>query len=235
MARFDSGVSNLVFEYKPYRAVWRRELLLAFRQKAELIQPLMFFILVVALFPLGVGPSPETLQQIGPGVIWVAAILSSLLGMERLFRDDYQQGWLEQLSLTDNSLAGLITVKVVCHWLFSFLPLVSVSPLLALFLNLSEPMYWASLATLGLGTPLISIVGAIAVGLTVGLNRGGVLLALLLIPIFIPLLIFATSAIESAAMQLPYAPQLAIIGALLLMALATAPFAISYSVKVSLS
>ena len=155
--------------------------------------------------------------------------------MERLFRDDYQQGWLEQLSLTDNSLAGLITVKVVCHWLFSFLPLVLVSPLLALFLNLSEPMYWALLATLGLGTPLISIVGAIAVGLTVGLNRGGVLLALLLIPIFIPLLIFATSAIESAAMQLPYAPQLAIIGALLLMALATAPFAISYSVKVSLS
>lgn len=221
--------------FSPYRAMWYRELTLSFRQKAELLQPLMFFVLVITLFPLGVGPSPEVLQRIGPGVIWVAAILSSLMGMERLFRDDFQQGWLEQLMLSDASLSGLVMIKVLCHWLVSFLPLVLVSPLLALFLNLTEPMYWALLATLALGTPLISVVGAIAVGLTVGLNRGGVLLALLLIPIFIPLLIFATSAIESAAMQLPYAPQLAIIGALLLLALALAPFAISYAVRVSLN
>ena len=219
----------------PYKAALRREFTLAFRQKAELIQPLMFFVLVILLFPLGVGPSPETLQRIGPGVIWVAAILSSLLGMERLFRDDYQHGWLEQMALTDASLVGLVTIKVLCHWLVSFLPLLLVSPLLALFLNLTQPMYWAMMATLALGTPLISIVGAIAVGLTVGLNRGGVLLALLLIPVFIPLLIFATSVIESAAMQLPYAPQLAIIGAMLLLALALAPFAISYAVRVSLN
>lgn len=219
----------------PYHAMLHRELTLAIRQKAELIQPLVFFILVVSLFPLGVGPSPETLQRIGPGVIWVAAILSSLLGMERLFRDDYQQGWLEQLALTDASLAGLMAIKVMCHWLVSFVPLVVVSPILALFLNLTEPMYWALLATLAVGTPLISLVGAIAVGLTVGLNRGGVLLALLLIPLFIPLLIFATSAIDAASMNLPYGPQIAIIGALLLLAMALAPFAISYAVKVSLN
>ena len=219
----------------PYHAMLHRELTLAIRQKAELIQPLVFFILVVSLFPLGVGPSPETLQRIGPGVIWVAAILSSLLGMERLFRDDYQQGWLEQLALTDASLAGLMAIKVMCHWLVSFVPLVVVSPILALFLNLTEPMYWALLATLAVGTPLISLVGAIAVGLTVGLNRGGVLLALLLIPLFIPLLIFATSAIDAASMNLPYEPQIAIIGALLLLAMALAPFAISYAVKVSLN
>ena len=128
-----------------------------------------------------------------------------------------------------------MTIKVMCHWLVTFVPLVIVSPLLALFLNLTEAMYWALLATLALGTPLISLVGAIAVGLTVGLNRGGVLLALLLIPLFIPLLIFATSAIESASMQLSYTPQLAIIGALLFFALALAPFAISYAVRVSMN
>ncbi|WP_100655954.1 heme exporter protein CcmB [Alteromonas flava] len=221
--------------FSPYAAMWRREFTLAFRQKSELVQPLVFFVLVVSLFPLGVGPSPETLQRIGPGVIWVAAILSSLLGMERLFRDDFQQGWLEQLALTDASMAGLMAIKVACHWLMSFIPLVIISPLLALFLHLTEGMYWALLATLSLGTPLISLVGAIAVGLTMGLNRGGVLLALLLIPLFIPLLIFATAAIEAAAMQLSYLPQLAVIGALLLLAMAITPFAISYAVKVSLN
>lgn len=219
----------------PYVATFRRELTIAFRQKAELVQPLVFFVLVVSLFPLGVGPSPEVLQRIGPGVIWVAAILSSLLGLERLFRDDFHSGWLEQLALTDASLAALMAIKVSVHWLVSFIPLVIVSPLLALFLYLTEPMYWALLATLALGTPLISLVGAIAVALTMGLNKGGVLLALLLIPMFIPLLIFATAAIESAAMQLPYLPQLAIIGAFLLIALAVTPFAISYAVRVSLN
>nr|WP_205663221.1 heme exporter protein CcmB [Alteromonas facilis] len=219
----------------PYSAMWRREFTLAFRQKSELVQPLVFFVLVISLFPLGVGPSPDILQRIGPGVIWVAAILSSLLGMERLFRDDFQQGWLEQLTLTDASMAGLMAIKVGCHWLVSFVPLVIVSPLLAMFLNLTQDMYWALLATLAIGTPLISLVGAIAVGLTMGLNRGGVLLSLLLIPLFIPLLIFATSAIEAASMQLPYFSQLAFIGALLLFAMALTPFAISYAVKVSLN
>ncbi|MBT0585076.1 heme exporter protein CcmB [Alteromonas oceanisediminis] len=218
----------------PYAALLKREMTLAFRQKSELIQPLVFFVLVITLFPLGVGPSPDILQRIGPGVIWVAAILSSLLGMERLFRDDFQHGWLEQLALSDASMTGLLMLKVLSHWLVSFVPLVIISPLLALLLNLTEPMYWALMATLALGTPLVSLVGAIAVGLTVGLNRGGVLLALLLIPLFIPLLIFATSAIESAAMQLPYGPQIAIIAALLLTTLALSPFAINYAVKVSL-
>lgn len=217
----------------PYLALFRREFTLVFRQVSELIQPLMFFLLVVTLFPLGVGPSPETLQRIGPGVIWVGAILSSLLGLERLFRDDYQHGWLEQLQVADVSMAGLMLIKVFCHWLLTFVPLLVISPLLALFLFLSEPMYWAVLATLALGTPVISLIGAIAVGLTVGINRGGVLLALLLIPLFIPLLIFATSAIDAASMQLPYGPQLAIMAAFLLISIAFAPFAISYAVKVS--
>jgi|TARA_R110000868_G_scaffold53443_10_gene167768 heme exporter protein B len=217
----------------PLLALFKRDLSLAFHQRAELMQPLIFFTLVTSLFPLAVGPNPATLQLIGPGVIWVAAILSSLLGLERLFRDDFQDGSLEQILLSGSALPLVALVKVLTHWLTSILPLIILSPLLALFLHLSEAMYWALLATLILGTPLLSLIGGIAVALTVGLNRGGVLLALLLVPIFIPLLIFATSAVDAAALSLPYNAQLAIIGAMLLLALALAPFATAYALKVS--
>ncbi|QPL49240.1 heme exporter protein CcmB [Alteromonas sp. B31-7] len=211
----------------------RRDVRIAFQQKAELVQPIMFLLMVVTLFPLGVSPAPETLQRIGPGVIWIAAILSSLLSMDRLFREDFNDGSLEQYMLSGMPLSGVAAVKVLVHWLISFLPLLVLSPLLAMFLNLTLDMYVALIATLILGTPLLSFVGAIAVGLTVGLQRGGLLLALLLIPVFIPLLIFATSAVDSAALHLPYYSQLAIIGAMLLLAAASAPFAIAYSLKVS--
>ena len=218
---------------QPLGALLRRDLALAYRQRAELMQPMMFFLLVISLFPLGIGPDPDTLQKVGPGVIWVAAILASLLGMDRLFRDDYQDGSLEQLILSPIPLPLVALVKVFSHWLSSIVPLLILSPVLALFLNFSEAMYWALLQTLLLGTPLLSLVGAIAVGLTVGLNRGGVLLALLLLPMFIPLLIFATAAVDAAAMGLQYHGQLAIIGAMLLFSLALAPFAIAYALRVS--
>ncbi len=214
-------------------ALFKRDMALAFRQRAELMQPLLFFVLVISLFPLGVGPEQNPLQLIAPGVIWVAAILSSLLGLERLFRDDYLDGSLEQLILSGSSLSAVALVKVFVHWLSSIVPLILLSPLWALFLHLTEPMYWALLATLAIGTPILSLIGAIAVGLTVGLNKGGVLLALLLLPVFIPLLIFATSAVESAAMNMPYNGQLAIIGAMFLFSLALAPFAIAYALRVS--
>ena len=216
-----------------YQGIFKRDMHIAFKQKAELVQPLMFLLMVVTLFPLGVSPSPDTLQRIGPGVIWIAAILSSLMAMERLFRDDFQDGSLEQYILSGMALPAVSAVKVVGHWLVSFVPVLLLSPLLAMFLNLTFDMYVALLLTLILGTPLLSLIGAIAVGLTVGLQKGGVLLALLLIPVFIPLLIFATSAVDSAALQLPYYPQLAIIAAMLLLAAALAPFAIAYSLKVS--
>ena len=217
----------------PLFSIMRRDLVLAFRQKNELLQPLLFFVMVITLFPLGIGPGPETLQKIGPGVIWVAAILSALLGMDTLFRDDFNDGSLEQLQLSSISLAWGMFIKVFVHWCGAFLPLLLISPLLALFLNLTPPMYWALIFTLALGTPLLSLVGAIAVALTVGLQRGGVLLSLLLIPVFIPLLIFATSAVDSAAMGLNYLPQLAIIGAMLCFAIAITPFAMSYAIRVS--
>jgi len=214
-------------------AIFKRDMTLAFRQRAELLQPMMFFVLVISLFPLGVGPGPETLQKIGPGVIWVAAILSSLLGMERLFRDDYQDGSLEQLMLSGAPMPMVALVKVLVHWLASIVPLIVLSPLLALFLNLTIEMYWALLLSLLVGTPLLSLVGAIAVGLTVSLQKGGVLLALLLLPVFVPLLIFATGAVEAAALQLSYSAHLGLIGAMLLLAFALAPAAIAYALRVS--
>lgn len=216
-----------------YQGVFRRDMALAYRQKAELVQPLMFLLMVVTLFPLGVSPSPATLQLIGPGVIWIAAILSSLMGMERLFKDDFQNGTLEQMTLSGQPLFLIAAIKVLVHWIVSIVPLLLLSPLLALFLNLTMPMYIALLATLILGTPLLSLIGAIAVGLTVGLERGNVLLSLLLLPVFIPLLIFATAAVDAASMQLSYLSHLAIIGAMLLLALALAPFAIAYALRVS--
>ena len=214
-------------------AIFKRDMLLAFRQRAEILQPMIFFVLVISLFPLGVGPGPATLQKIGPGVIWVAAILSSLLGMERLFRDDFQDGSLEQLMLSTAPMPMVALVKVLVHWLASILPLILMSPLLALFVNLSVEMYWALLQTLLLGTPLLSLVGAIAVGLTVSLQKGGVLLALLLLPVFVPLLIFATAAVDAAALQLSYSAHLGLIGAMLLLAFALAPAAIAFALRVS--
>lgn len=214
-------------------AVFKRDWTLAFRQNAELLQPVLFCLLVVTLFPLGIGPSPQTLQKVGPGIIWVAALLSSLLALEKLFKQDFQDGSLEQLILTPYPLPLMALAKVLVHWLASALPLILLSPLLALFLHLTADMYLALLFTLILGTPLMSLIGAIAVALTAGLNKGGTLLGLLLLPVYIPLLIFATSAVQSASLHLPYAGHLAFIGAMLLLALALAPFAVAHAIKVS--
>lgn len=211
----------------------KRDLALAYRQRAELMQPLMFFIIVITLFPLAIGPSPEILQRVSGAVIWVAAILSLLLGMDRMFRDDFNDGTLEQYTLCNTPLYLIVLTKVLTHWLIHIVPLLILSPLLALFLNMNMAMYLALIATLLLGTPVISLIGAIGVALTVGLQRSGVLVAMLLIPLFIPLLIFATSAIDSASLQLPYAFQLGIMAAMGLFALAASPAAISYSLKVS--
>jgi len=218
---------------KALLAVAKRDLSLAYRQRAELMQPLMFFLMVVTLFPLAIGPSPQTLQLVSGAVIWVAAILSLLMGLERLFRDDYVDGSLEQMITSQTPLYLIVLVKVVSHWLVHIVPLLLLSPLLALFLNMSTDMYYVLLLTLLLGTPTISFIGAIGVALTVGLQRSGVLVALLLIPLFIPLLIFATSAIDSAAMHLPFGFQLGIMCSILLLAIAAAPAVIAYSLKVS--
>lgn len=210
-----------------------RDMKIAIRHRGDIFNPLLFFIIVVTLFPLGIGPEPKILTRIAPGIIWVAALLASMLSLERLFKADYLDGSLEQMLLSPQPLAVLVLAKVLAHWILTGLPLILVAPLLAVLLQLESNSYVALVSTLALGTPILSLLGGIGVALTVGLRKGGVLLSLLILPLYIPVLIFATSAIDAAGMNLPYDGQLAIIGAMLIGSLLLAPIAIGASLRVS--
>lgn len=212
----------------------KRELQIAMRKQAEILNPLWFFLIVITLFPLIIGPDPKLLSRIAPGVAWVAALLSALLSFERLFRDDFIDGSLEQLMLTSQPLVLTALAKVLAHWLLTGLPLILLSPIAALLLSLEIPIWWALVLTLLLGTPVLSCLGAIGVALTVGLLKGGVLLSLLVVPLFIPVLIFSASVLDAAGLSLPYNGQLAILGAILAGVMTLSPFAIAAALRISL-
>lgn len=212
----------------------KRELRIAMRKQTEILNPLWFFLIVITLFPLVIGPEPKLLAKIAPGVAWVAALLSALLSFERLFRDDFIDGSLEQLMISPQHLALSALAKVLAHWLLTGFPLILLSPIAALLLSLDSHIWWALVLTLLLGTPILSCLGAIGVALTVGLRKGGVLLSLLVLPLFIPVLIFSSSVLEAAELSLPYNGQLAILGAMLCGAITLSPFAIAASLRISL-
>lgn len=218
-----------------FSGVLRRELTSALRRRADILNPLWFFIIVITLFPLGIGPEPAQLARIAPGIVWVAALLSSLLALERLFRDDFLDGTLEQLMLMPCPLSVLVLAKVVAHWFLTGLPLLLLSPLVAVLLSLDMVAFKAVFWTLLLGTPILSLLGAIGVALTVGIGKGGVLLSLLTLPLYIPVLIFATSAIDAANFGVPYHGQLAILAAMLVGSITLAPFAIASALRVSVN
>ncbi|GBU12704.1 heme export ABC transporter permease [Enterobacterales bacterium] len=213
--------------------ILRRELKIAFRNSAEIINPLWFFIIVITLFPLGLGPEPQLLARIAPGIVWVAALLAALLSLERLFRDDYLDGTLEQLLLLPAPLSFTVLGKVCAHWVVTGLPLLILSPVIALLLSLDFETWKAVALTLLLGTPTLSFIGAIGVALTVGLRKGGVLLSLLVLPLYIPVLIFATGAIDAASMSMPIGGYLAILGAMLAGSATLTPFATAAALRVS--
>ena len=212
----------------------KRELQIAMRKQAEILNPLWFFLIVITLFPLVIGPDPKLLSRIAPGVAWVAALLSALLSFERLFRDDFIDGSLEQVILTSQPLVLTALAKVLAHWLLTGLPLILLSPIAALLLSLEKSIWWALVLTLLLGTPVLSCLGAIGVALTVGLRKGGVLLSLLVVPLFIPVLIFSASVLDAAGLNLPYGGQLAILGAILAAVVTLSPFAIATALRISL-
>jgi heme exporter protein B len=218
---------------RAFRLVLTRDLIIALRHKDDFLNPLLFFIIIITLFPLGVGPEQSVLSQIAPGIIWVAALLATLLSLDRLFKSDHQDGSLEQLLLSPQPLFILVLAKITAHWLITGLPLIIIAPLLAVLLHLDERSYNALFLTLFMGTPVLSLLGAIGVALTVGIKKGGVLLSLLVLPLYIPVLIFATGAIDNAALGLPYSGQLAIIAALFFGSLTLAPFAVAAALKVS--
>jgi heme exporter protein B len=216
------------------RSMLGRDLTLAMRRRADVLTTLFFFLIVVSLFPLGVGPELDTLREIAPGVIWVAALLASMLSLGRLFSDDYQDGTLEQILLLPHPLSILVLNKVVAHWLVSGLPLVIFSPLLGMQLGLDMESIAILMVTLVLGTPVLSLIGAVGAALTVGLRGGGVLVSLLVLPLYIPVLIFGAGAVDSASAGLGVEAQMSLLGAFLAMALVLTPWATAAALRISL-
>ncbi|ELY3469163.1 heme exporter protein CcmB [Cronobacter universalis] len=212
----------------------RRELRLAARHQAELLNPLWFFLVVIVLFALGAGPEPRLLARIAPGVVWVAALLASLLAMDRLFRDDARDGALEQLMLLPTPLPVVVIAKVTAHWVATGLPLVVLSPLAALLMGLNGHAALTLMLTLLLGTPTLSFLGALGAALTAGLRRGGILLSLIILPLAIPLLIFSAAAVDAAVMQLPVGGFFAISGAFLTASVTLLPFATAAALRITI-
>ncbi|ELY2738911.1 heme exporter protein CcmB [Cronobacter dublinensis] len=211
----------------------RRELRLCARHAAELLNPLWFFLVVIVLFALGIGPEPQLLARIAPGVVWVAALLAALMAMDRLFHDDWRDGALEQLLLLPAPLPLVVLAKVTAHWVVTGLPLVALSPLAALLLGLSGHAALTLMLTLLLGTPTLSLLGALGAALTVGLRRGGMLLSLIILPLAVPLLIFSTAAVDAAVMQLPVGGFFALSGAFLTGSVTLMPFATAAALRIS--
>lgn len=215
--------------------IFRHELLLAYRQRREFITPLAFFVMMAMLFPLAVSPDPLVLQRLAPGIIWVGALLATLLSLDRLFLLDYLEGVLQQWVLSPRPLSLLVLTKVLAHWLILGLPLVIIAPLLGLFLHLPLVAVKILVVSLLLGTPTLSLIGAIGVALTVGLRNSGVLLALLMLPLYIPVLIFGASAVSAAADGLMMTGQLAWLGVLLILSLSLAPLAIAGALRIGVN
>jgi heme exporter protein B len=213
----------------------KRDLVLAYRRRAELVNPMLFFVLVTAMFPLGIGNDPKLIEAVGPGVIWVAALLAALLSLDSMFRSDYDDGSLEQFMLSAHPVSILVLAKILAHWLVTGLPLLIIAPLLAVLLHIPGSAIPTLLLTLLIGTPVLSLIGSVGVALTVGLRRGGVILSLLVLPLFVPVLIFATDAVKTAIVGIPTTAQLSILSAMLVGSLVLAPMATAASLRISLS
>jgi len=211
----------------------RRDVTIAMRRRTDIFITLVFFIIVVSLFPLGIGPELETLRLIAPGVLWVGALLASMLALEQMFSADHRDGTLEQMLLTPQPLSLLVIGKVIAHWLITGLPLVIMSPLLALQYDMSGEALRVMIYSLMLGTPTLSLLGAIGAALTLGLRSGGVLVALLVLPLYIPVLIFGAGAVEATASGLGGQAHLSMLGAILLLALLGTPLATAAALRVS--
>ena len=213
--------------------LWR-DFTLAARNKSEWMNPLLFFVFAAVLFPLGIGPDTVILKQIAPGIIWVVALLAALLSLDTIFRADYEDGSLEQLTLSPYPFAALVLGKIAVHWLLTGLPLILLSPLLATFFHLDFDATLILMQTLLLGTPILSLVGAIGSALTVGLKRGSMLISLLVLPLYVPVLIFGANAVAASTVGLDISGHLMLIAALLALALTLAPLATAAALRASI-
>lgn len=219
---------------KALNGVIRRDLLLAFRRRSDVLITLFFFVIVVTLFPLGVGPEPTLLRTMAPGILWVAALLASMLALGRLFALDYEDGTLEQMLLSAEPLTVIVIGKVIAHWLVSGLPLVLLAPLLAVQFDLPRESVAVLFFSLLIGTPVLSLIGSIGAALTLGVRGGGVLVSLLVLPLYIPVLIFGAGAVGAEASGLGSSAYLLLLGGVLAGAIALAPWATAASLRISL-
>jgi heme exporter protein B len=215
------------------RVAIHRDLLLAMRRPADVLTALAFFIIVVTLFPLGIGPEPQLLRTIAPGVIWVAALLASMLSLPRMFASDHADGTLEQMLLGAAPLGAIVVAKVTAHWLVSGLPLVLMSPVLALQYDVDNAALAALPLTLLFGTPVLGFIGAIGAALTLGLRSAGVLLSLLVLPLYVPVLILGTGAVDMASSGMATQGHFLLLGALLVLSAAFAPWAVAAALRIS--
>jgi len=205
------------------------------RRRTDVLTTLFFFVIVVSLFPLGVGTEKQVLQTLGPGVVWVAALLASMLALERLFAADYEDGTLEQMLLTPQPLSTLVVAKVAAHWLLTGLPLVIIAPLIALQYHLPETSQVAMMLSLLVGTPILSLIGAIGAALTLGLRGGGILLSLLILPLYIPVLVYGAGAVTVSTIELAHVgPYFSLLSAFLLLALIFSPLAAAAALRISM-
>jgi heme exporter protein B len=216
------------------RAIVYRDLLVAVRRRSDVAVALLFFVIVTSLFPLGIGAEPNLLRAIAPGVIWVSALLSSLLSLRRLFEADHDDGTLEQMLLGASPLGVVAAAKALAHWMVTGMPLAVIAPLIALQYDLAPQLFGVLALSLLLGTPVLSLIGAIGAALTLGLRGGGVLLSLLVLPLYVPVLIIGAGAVEMASAGLAPAGQLLLLAALLVVAAAFAPWAIAAALRISL-
>jgi heme exporter protein B len=214
-----------------FAAVLKRDLALAIRQSADSFTVLAFFAIATVLFPLGVGPETNTLAKIASGVLWVSALLAALLSLDRLFAVDFEDGTLDQLVLCGEPLVFVVLAKTAAHWLTTGLPLIILSPVLAVTLHLPAQGYGALLLALLLGTPTVSLIGAVGAALVLGSRRGGVLLSFLVLPLYVPILIFGTLTVEAAILGVSTTATLALLGALALFAVTLAPWAAAAALR----
>ena len=215
-------------------AVVQRDLVLDMRRKTEVITAVFFFVVVAALFPLGIGPEINTLRLVAPGILWVGALLASMLSLGRLFAADFADGTLEQMALSPNSLSVLVAAKILAHWLLSGLPLVLLAPVLGLQFDLTEEALWTLTIGLLLGTPILSLIGAVGAALTLGVRGGDVLLSLLILPLYVPALIFGAGAVQAQMSGLGAAAHLSILAAMALVAAVFSPWVSAASLRIAL-
>jgi len=215
-------------------AIVQRDLLLVMRRKSEVLTALFFFVVVTSLFPLGIGADPALLRKVAPGVIWVVALLSTLLGLHRMFAADYQDGTLEQLILSPQPLVLLVAGKILAHWFVCGLPLVILAPIIGIQFDLDVDSLYVLMVTLLLGTPVLSLLGSIGAALTLGLRGGSVLMSLLILPLYVPVLIFGAGAVYASSVGLNISGHFSLLSALLILALAFVPWVSAAAIKIAI-